>query len=215
MEFDPVSYMMGAAAGGGSRDDPLALTRYIESSGTQFIDTGYVVTDTSVFEAVLNVNSQNSTWASLLGVRANTRDACLWHLVLEGNPGWSYSWGGAPVDYRDSGLAHFRNEKAVYKCRKISFGAVDDVAMAGGIFAGGTVAYQNTVYLLAVNQGGSVVDTTQLAGKLYRFRIWENDVLVHEFLPWQENGVACLKDTVTGSIKYNAGTGSFVYGYDS
>lgn len=214
MSFDLVSYAMGMANGTGDRDDPLALTRYIESSGTQFIDTGYVVTDNSVFEAVLNVNSQNSAWASLLGVRTDARNACLWHVLLEGNPGWSYAWGGVPVDYRDSGLAHFLNEKAVYKCRKISFGADDDVAMAGGIFAGSTVSYQNSVYLLAVNQDGSVVDTTQCAGKLYRFRIWENDVLVHEFLPWQDDGVACLKDTVTGNIKYNAGTGSFVYGTD-
>lgn len=40
------------------------------------------------------------------------------------------------------------------------------------------------------------------------------DDLVHEYIPWQENGVACLKDTITLEIKYNAGTGDFVYGTD-
>ena len=62
---------------------------------------------------------------------------------------------------------------------------------------------------------GSALGVCACVMKLYRFRIFESDILVHEFIPWQDNGVACLKDTVTGDIKYNAGTGDFVYGTDS
>ena len=194
-------------------DDPFALTAYIESNGTQFIDTGYVVKDTSVFEAVLNVNSTNAVWATAFGTRTQMQYACLFHVRKNGGVGWSYAWG-APVDITDNGLARFYDEKAVYMLKKINFGAYDPEAMAGGVFSGTSLNIPGSVYLLAVNQNGSVVDTTQCAGKLYRFRIYEDGVLVHEFLPWQENGVACLKDTVTGNLKYNAGTGSFVYGVD-
>ena len=71
------------------------------------------------------------------------------------------------------------------------------------------------LYLFGLNQAGANVDSSLCVASVYRVRIMENDILVHEFIPWQENGVVCLKDTVTSENKYNAGTGDFVYGTDT
>jgi hypothetical protein len=51
--------------------------------------------------------------------------------------------------------------------------------------------------------------------KLYRFRIYESGVLVHEYLPFIDgNNVVCLHDTISGNNLYNIGTGVFTYGTD-
>ena len=49
--------------------------------------------------------------------------------------------------------------------------------------------------------------------KLYSLRIYENDALVHEFLPYSDNGVPCLYDTVDKVVKKDARNGNaFVLG---
>ena len=49
--------------------------------------------------------------------------------------------------------------------------------------------------------------------KLYSFRIYENDVLVHEYLPYNDNGVPCLYDTVDGIARTDVRNGNaFVLG---
>lgn len=50
-------------------------------------------------------------------------------------------------------------------------------------------------------------------GKIYYFQIYENDVLVHDFIPVVDsNDVPCLFDRVTDTFFYNQGTGQFVAG---
>ena len=49
--------------------------------------------------------------------------------------------------------------------------------------------------------------------KLYSLRIYENDTLVHEYLPYSDNGVPCLYDTVDKVVKRDARNGNaFVLG---
>ena len=49
--------------------------------------------------------------------------------------------------------------------------------------------------------------------KLYSLRIYESDNLVHEFVPYSDNGVACLYDTVDKVVKKDARNGNaFVIG---
>jgi hypothetical protein len=56
---------------------------------------------------------------------------------------------------------------------------------------------------------------TRCKAKLYRFRIYESGTLIHEYIPHiDSNDVVCLKDTQTGNLFYNAGTGVFTYGTD-
>lgn len=71
------------------------------------------------------------------------------------------------------------------------------------------------MFVFGLNDGGSLNSATLCKMKLYRVRIYEGDNLVHEFIPWiDSNDVVCLKDTITGNLKYNAGTGVFTYGTD-
>ena len=44
--------------------------------------------------------------------------------------------------------------------------------------------------------------------KVYSLRIWEDDVLVHEFLPYKNGDVIGFKDTKTGAVIENCLTGA-------
>ena len=108
--------------------------------------------------------------------------------------------------------------KGVYRFDKNGYDASTEAKRPSGYgtYSGNAPLTTNTLYIFSLNAAGSEYGTaTRCKAKLYRFRIFESGVLVHEFIPWQENGVACLKDTVTSEIKYNAGTGDFVYGTDA
>ena len=52
--------------------------------------------------------------------------------------------------------------------------------------------------------------------KLYKFKIYESDVLVHDFIPAKiktnSDDIICLYDKVTNEFFTNAGTGSFIAG---
>lgn len=44
-------------------------------------------------------------------------------------------------------------------------------------------------------------------------KIYENDVLVHDFIPaLYGSDVPCVYDTIAQEYKYNAGSSSFIYG---
>lgn len=219
MEFPTEFVSEIGSISGGDTDDWTTLTDYIESSGTQYIDTGYICNDNTKLELIANVPSNNTENFCLYGARngeylhytkafgAYRNDDALSYFVGAGNP----------VDYAT--LAPYYNHKTKYVLSKISFGLIneDGIHMYGNHFSNvGSIDNENNLYLLSLNQNGlDFGATTHCIAKAYRFRIYEGDTLVHEFIPWLDsNDVVCLKDTVTGNLKYNAGTGAFTYGTD-
>ena len=49
--------------------------------------------------------------------------------------------------------------------------------------------------------------------KIYYFKIYDNDVLVRDFIPVLDNyGTPCMYDKVERKFYYNAGTGDFIAG---
>ena len=68
------------------------------------------------------------------------------------------------------------------------------------------------VYLFALNNGGSSLSEYFATNmKLYYFKYYHNGTLAQHLVPALNNGVPCLYDEVSGTFKYNAGTGTFNY----
>lgn len=61
-----------------------------------------------------------------------------------------------------------------------------------------------------VNQGA----TLQFSGSIYKVKIWDNNVLVRDFVPVRVGMEGAMKDKVTGKIYRNQGTGAFKIGAD-
>lgn len=205
---------------GGGGDDWTDLKDYIESNGTQWINTGYSVKDNSKFEVIANPSTTQSPYGTIFGTRASNDDSpssrsCILATAWSSNFG-NVNWG--------SGINRLTNldkgNKTKYVVTKTRGMAMESESIEGIIGFTVTNSTQSAtkaslmIFTLGIN-GSDYGGQTHCNMKLYRFRIYEGDTLIHEYLPWQDNGVVCLKDTVTGNLFYNSGTGDFVYGTDA
>lgn len=207
-------------SGGGTVDDWTNLKNYIESNGTQYINTGYSVKDNSKFEVIANPSTTQPTYGTIFGTRALASDkptsySCVLATTWASNLG-NVNWGSDinRLTNLDKGN---KTKYSIQKDRGFAFESESIEGIIGFTTTGSTQsASAADLMLFTLGQNGSDYGSiTHCNMKLYRFRIYEGDTLVHEYLPWQENGVACLKDTVTSNLLYNAGTGNFVYGTDT
>ena len=200
-------------------DDWESLTDYIESSGTQWIDTGYTANDNTKVELVANVNTINAQYCALFGARnGDYEHATKEFLAYRDNNSTVFYVGSKPgkASFANSGYFGYKS-KYTFSKTSICVQNADGYTCIGGGVNGGSVDNENSMYLLSFNQAGSDSGAdAHCSAKLYRARIYESGTLVHEFVPWTDtNDVVCLKDTVTGNLKYNAGTGVFTRGTDS
>ena len=67
------------------------------------------------------------------------------------------------------------------------------------------------LFLFAINQSGA---KWFFKGKIYYCKIWQDDILVRDFIPVRKGTVGYMYDKVSGTLFGNAGTGSFVLGPD-
>lgn len=51
-------------------------------------------------------------------------------------------------------------------------------------------------------------------GRIYYMKIYENSVLIRDFIPVRKDGIGYMYDRVSGQLFGNAGTGSFILGPD-
>lgn len=209
------SVVVNVSGGGG--DNPFALTDYIESSGTQYINTGYTVTTGTRIEIVANVPDNSMSYPALFGARNNTSNEIVIFVEYGGrNIAMVWANGDSGFDPLFWGRGYI-GKKCEYILGQNGVTGIRDKDNYGfkGIRTTGTGTSQ-PLYIFALNENGSPNSVTFCTAKLYRMRIYENDTLVHEYVPWTDgNDVVCLKDTVTDVLKYNSGTGVFVRGSDT
>lgn len=175
---------------------------YIESSGTQYINTGFIPNqDTRVtMSGMLLTHSAN---ASLFGTRysASARQ-------------FTMTW----EDANNRFLSRFGNNDV-----QIPFteGTVFYVDKNKNITIVNSVEYTNTdneftcstaLYLFATNNNGSLMHYGKL--KLYSCKIYDNGTLVRDFVPCYRlaDNVVGLYDTLNNLFYTNAGTGTFLMG---
>lgn len=201
---------------GGGGEEWTTLTNYIEASGGQYIDTGYIVNQNSKIEVVADVPDAAYSYPALFGSRTNTsNEIVVYSEYGGGNIAMVWANGDSPFLNR-YGRSHI-GKKSLFSMEgngNIRLKTIDGYGFRLKGEPGSSLS-PLPVFAFVLNDSGTPNGVTYCPMKLYRMQIFENNTLVHEFLPWQENGVACLKDTMTGNIKYNIGTGDFIYGTDS
>lgn len=177
---------------------------YIESSGTQYIDTGFTPNqDTSVYTKV-KINSLPSGNKTIFGSRisANVRH---FGLTIGGDNVWYTGYGTLS---QSTGWRVSLNEEYEIKKEK-------------GIFTLGSNQYTQTstdftspgdMYIFAMNQNNETIAYTQM--KLYYCKIYNDDILVRDFIPCYRNSdnEVGLYDLVNDVFYTNQGTGVFTYG---
>lgn len=173
---------------------------YIESSGTQYINTGFKPNQNT--RCVIDIENLSSAQASFFGARANINAASFTYFSLSATTGRS--------DYGSSKQSmSFTNTVGRYTVDQNK-----NVCTSNGVTATGTAnTFQltNNLYLMAVNQADAAIQNAKL--KLYSAKIYDNGTLVRDFIPCKNaSGTIGLWDNVNSVFYANAGKGTFSTG---
>lgn len=184
-------------------EDPLPYTpiEYIESTGTQYINTGYNPNGNSQYELEITnstVNgvlfgAYNSTWTDGSGLYTN---------VGGGYNHWRHYASNTDTGHKSVASEHIIMNKGVL--------TINDTTYMNSPTASFTVNYP--LWVFAGNMKGNVEQPVRC--RLHYFKILENNNLLHHFIPVirKSDSVVCLYDLVTQQFFVNVGTGVFVAG---
>lgn len=179
---------------------------YIESHGTEYIDSGVKATSNIRIEIRAAITS-NNCW--LFGGRTAYHNAAL---GIYRTPEGAFRANYAATDYETNGdaLVHvFEQNKNIF--------SLDGTLVR--TFAENSFASQSSIYLfnLTIDEQGTP-SNIGLIGKGYYCKIWDNGNLVRKFASVRVGSGStwegAMMDVLTRRIYRNAGTGAFSYGND-
>lgn len=203
LEVDGTKYAVSGGGGGGSQKIP-----YLKSSGTQYIDTGIKPSEkiSIMTEFFLDIDQQNRSES--------------WQTVFGGNDGnitnsivFSFNQSSSAVTFQDGSAygdigslfipSNYIHNVAIIK------GITEFDGIARQIWNVSQFSSNNNIYLFGQNLNGVASYLSKIC--LTKCKIYNDDNLVADFVPFNNNGVACLLDNVSQNVFTNQGTGSFIY----
>lgn len=213
--FDKVTKMYRVNAGTGvfiGADYVPQQLEYIESTGTQYIDTGIIASGSSLGWKL------KFAWAE---IPANA-SAIIGAFTYGGANGGSFSSLVEENSFCYQYGATSTQENYYFNFRDTNIHTIEANIEAGTMkFDGETIltgcgysAISNTtVYLFASHRQGQTSFWPEGNKRIYSCEMYENGELVRDFIPVLDaNGIACLFDEVTNVYFHNKGTGLFVAG---
>ena len=189
---------------------PSGYTRldYIESSGTQYIDTGFKPNGNTQVDIKFKMVNQGTAQQSIFGARPGSSGR---FTVFTGT-----NSAALQVDYgTESSLSS--PDTAI---SGLSLNTMTELSMSNALVVNGTtvktvsaVTFTSTynLYLFANNNAGVVQLPSAML--LYFCKIYDNGTLVRDFIPCKNaSGAIGLWDNVNSVFYANAGTGTFSTG---
>ena len=190
---------------------PLGFTRadYIQSTGTQYIDTGYKLNSNSVLEISACSTDATQSNNTLLGVGTSAGSADRVQVHFGSAAGTlSIRLDGTLSSNQSIGTNKFISKIDISN-KKAYFNDIEIVSnYTGSIDTTDNIALFNRMI------SGNVIESEYAAkAKVYYLRISENNTLIRDFIPCIDPlGVACMYDLVGKKPYYNQGTGTFTAG---
>ena len=182
---------------------------YLESSGTQYIDTGIKGKNNIDFD--YKVNFTNVTTSSGFGIGGEWESQKSLYLGLirsNGNFAYHYASTNAPVVVLNSVSANTDYSIQGHMWSGEQYMVINGTKSAVGTITGTFESTQN-IALFRVTSTSPIY----CYAKIYYCKIWDNNILVRNFIPCiDENNVPYMFDKVTHSVFLNQGTGQFSYG---
>lgn len=184
---------------------------YIESSGTQYIDTGFIPNQDSrvVMDAHANISTSaavSSTYFAFFGCRGNNK---YFEIYKAASASWYlYFLCGSVSAYSTSYTsASSYNKRMVIDVNK-NVATVDKETLT---VAAATWQASYSLMLFATNTNGSAASYIPM--KLYSCQIYDNGTLIRDFVPAKNaSGTVGLYDAVNGELYANSGSGAFTAG---
>lgn len=179
---------------------------YIESSGTQYINTGFVPSPDTRAVIDAQITAQTASAAAYMGERSGGGSTNKTAYEL-----WSLSTGTKVS-------SDFFGNRVSKTMSTIGIRVLIDKNKASVTINGSTITNSAAagtatlpIFLLASNDSGTAA--LGIAAKLYACQIYDNGTLVRDFVPCKNaSGAVGLYDTVGAQFYANAGTGTFTAG---
>lgn len=186
-----------------SRDglpDNVEQLEYIESTGTQYIDTGVFPSNNLKINIKACYTNSNSSY--MLG-SDNAYNAGI-HIRLDskyiGIFGGSIMNTGVVSQVNVPVTITLQNNKIYVDGQLKGSGTTQDVSKYS----------KSSIYVFCTHRGGEAKYNASM--RLYELQMYDGDTLIRDFIPiLDENDVAYLYDKVEKKFYYNSGTGTFNY----
>ena len=178
---------------------------YLESSGTQYIDTGFKIDDTCGYDISWMALNANDT--IIMGTKGAGDSR--WVLSGNNNPNVNLSWN---INYGRAGLGlnKIQTSQMNYlngRKRVLNGIQITDISE--------TLSADASTYSVCIFGGywGSGTASLYSTCRLYYAKITKGLTLVRDLIPVLDWSMTpCMYDKVSGKLFYNAGTGTFTYG---
>ena len=182
---------------------------YIESTGTQYVDTGIVPKSTTKMVVdfaytTSSTSSQLNGWGS-----SDSTEAFSFGVVGSSQTFYCYVTSNYTATFTN---VPFDNNKHTFSLESGSQ-KLDSVEY-GTNTIGSTAVSGQTMYLFAVHgEWQSTGGASYSNEKIYSCKIYDGNTLVRDFQPaFDYNNTPCLYDKITETFFYNLGSGTFNYG---
>ena len=177
---------------------------YIQSSGTQYIDTGFKPNQDTRVVMDAQLNAVPSAHAFLFGGRTGS-----------GSNSFTFLWYATPKTFRaDYGVNDGGLDSSVSATSRLKLDYNKNIVNLNGTVYSHTYqtfASPANMTLFCVNSNGT--KSAYASMKLYSLQIYDNGVLARDYVPCKNSsGVAGLFDMVNSAFYQNAGTGTFTVG---
>lgn len=177
---------------------------YIESTGTQYIDTG--LTNTAIAKAEYSFSiTSNITEVHAIAGSYNSNGSNYFGLVRLSDNKLNYRVRTAFVPCGD--VVELNTKYNV----DVDIQSNSQSMTCNGVTVTSTynaVSASNNIYLFKIND----LSATGLRGRIYYFKLWQNGTLVRDLVPVirnSDNEIGML-DRVSGQFFGNVGTGNFI-----
>ena len=199
--YDYVTKSFYGNAGGGSLPAGYTQVEYIQSTGTQYIDTGFKSNQDT--RLVLDVNSplvSGPVW--LFGARTSASSKT-YNFLCYGSKYRS--------DYNDNSSTSL----TINPSGRFTIDKDKNITKINGSTAS-TITYgafqcEYNLFLFSNNNAGAANSGASIS--IYSCKIYDNGTLIRDFVPARNSsGTLGLYDTVGGTFYTNAGSGTFTVG---
>ena len=191
---------------------PSEYTRleYIESTGTQYIDTGYHLNSNNEKIEMEFRYTGSFSGKTLIGTQDSAYSAATKYSI---NIYQNTLYVGASHNVAKLGITVGTD----YECTIIANGSNGSVVENGGSAKNfaitGELDHADNILIFCGDIAGTPNLDQAAAARLYYCKIYDNGMLVRDFIPCKNaSGVAGLWDDVNSQFYQNAGTGSFIAG---
>lgn len=201
---------------------------YIASSGTQYIDTGYYWQNENVKIVMDAIVTSNGASQSLFGNEDPVSGGRHFSIVPHGSGGTYGYYVGLNAPLLSGIRTLVLNQRFIMECEttanKLFTVKVDGVLKGSATYSGSVRVYATTtstnaskgkIYIFANhNSSTNGANAIQQIGgmKLYKFQMWDNNVLVRYFIPCKNSdNIVGLYDIVEGKF-YSSPVGTFTAG---